>query len=135
MGLKNSSTFDFAEVVRTYLSRYGADCADALSEAIMEVSQESVKKLRQSSAAEFGRGEYSAGWTRTLEKGRMRTVATVHGKKPTYSLAHLLENGHVTKNGTGRTFDRTPAHPHIVDVAQWAEDEAINRTIEKLEAL
>lgn len=134
MALVNSSTFNFRNVVQQYLTRYGADCADALSEAITEVSKESVKRLKQSSAAAFGSGEYAAGWTRTLEKGRMRTVATVHGKKPTYSLAHLLENGHVTKNGTHRTFRSTPAHPHIAEVAQWAEDEAVNRTIEKLEA-
>lgn len=135
MAVRNSSSFDFAEGVQTYLQRYGVQCADALSEAITEVSNDAVKKLRQESAAKFGKGDYSQGWTRTLERGRMRTVATVHGKKPTYRLAHLLEYGHVSSNGTGRTFGSVAGREHIAGVAQWAQDEAIDRTIQKLEAV
>lgn len=135
MGVRNSSTFDFAEIVDRYLREYGVSCMDAVSEAITEVSGESVKKLRAESAAMFGRGEYSQGWTRTLERGRMRTVATVHGKKPTYALAHLLEHGHVSRNGTGRSFGNVPGREHIAKVAQWAEDETVDRAIQKLEAI
>ena len=131
----NSSTFDFSDVVRTYLARYGALCADAMWDACVEVANESVKKLRQASAAQFGKGDYSKGWTRTLDKARYVRVATVHGRKPTYALAHLLEHGHVTRNGTNRTYAPTPAHPHIAEVEAWAIDEAINRTIEKLEGV
>lgn len=135
MAVRNSSTFDFAEIVQGYLQRYGVECADALSEAITEVSAESVKKLRQESAAKFGKGDYASGWTRTLERGRMQTVATVHGKKPTYRLAHLLENGHVSSNGTGRTFGTVPGREHIAGVAEWAADETVDRIVQKMEAL
>ena len=133
MAVVNSSTFNFAEVVNKFLVQYGYEVMDDVFEAIDEVSKEAVKRLRTESRAQFGSGDYANGWTRTLEKGRLRVYATVHGKKPTYQLAHLLEHGHVTRNGTGRTFKPTPAHIHIEPVATWAADEAVDRAVSKLE--
>ena len=101
MAVVNSSTFDFAEVARKFLDDYEVDVFTEVSEAIDEVSKEAVRKLRATSRATFGNGDYAKKWKRTLERGRVRTVAIVHGDKPTYALAHLLEHGHVTRNGTG----------------------------------
>lgn len=129
------SAVNFAATVERYLNQYGAAALDAVSEAVEEVSTEAVKKLRTESAAAYGSGEYSKGWTRTVERGRMTTTAIVHGKKPTYRLAHLLEYGHVSKNGTGRTFGTVPGRAHIEPVATWAAEEAADRIINKLEAI
>lgn len=131
----SSSKFNFAEVVNKYLTQYGQAATGAMFEAIDEVSKEAVKKLKASSRAQFGSGDYAKGWTRKIERGRVNVYATVYGNKPTYALAHLLEYGHVTRNGTGRTFPRTPAYPHIQEVEEWAIDEAIDRTIEKAEGI
>ncbi len=135
INIRSSSRFDFEDIYDTYLVRYGVQCLDAVEEAIVEVSQEAVKKLRAESAAQFGRGEYSQGWTRTVERGRLRRIAIVHGKKPTYALAHLLEHGHVSRNGTGRSYGNVKGRIHIEPVAEWAADEAIDRAIQKLEAI
>lgn len=136
MGMINTARFDFEETVRKYLSRYGALCADALSEAIIETANDSVKDLRKRSRGLFkGTGKYAAGWTRTLEKGRMKVVATVHGKKPTYALAHLLEHGHPIKDGRGRTVGAADPYPHIEEVERWARDEVVDRFIEKVEGI
>ena len=133
MAVVNTSTFNFAEVISKFLGHYEIDVMTEVTEAIDEVSKEAVKRLKAESRAQFGSGPYASGWTRTIEHGRLRVYATVHGKKPTYRLAHLLEHGHVTRNGTGRTFDDTPAHPHIEAVATWAADEAVDRAVSKLE--
>ena len=133
MAVVNSSTFNFAEITKHILDNYNNDVFYEVSEAIDEVSKEAVTKLKKESRAEFGNGDYSKGWTRKLEKGRLRVMATVYGKKPTAQLAHLLEKGHVTRNGTGRTFKPTPAHEHIKPVSDWAQDEALDRAISKLE--
>ena len=133
MAVVNSSTFNFAEVTKHILDNYNNDVFYEVSEAIDEVSKEAVTRLKKESRAEFGNGEYAKGWTRKLEKGRLRVTAIVYGNKPTYQLAHLLEKGHVTRNGTGRTFRPTPAHPHIQQVSDWAQDEALDRAISKLE--
>lgn len=133
MAKVNSSTFNFAEVTKHILDNYNNDVFYEVSEAIDEVSKEAVTRLKKESRAEFGNGEYAKGWARKLEKGRLRVTAVVYGKKQTYQLAHLLEKGHVTRNGTGRTYRPTPAHPHIQQVSDWAQDEALDRAISKLE--
>ena len=133
MAKVNSSTFNFAEITKHILDNYNNDVFYEVSEAIDEVSKEAVTGLKKESRAEFGKGEYAKGWARKMEKGRLRVTAIVYGKKPTYQLAHLLEKGHVTRNGTGRTYRPTPAHPHIQQVSDWAQDEALDRAISKLE--
>lgn len=133
MAKVNSSTFNFAEITKHILDNYNNDVFYEVSEAIDEVSKEAVTRLKKESRAEFGKGEYAKGWARKMEKGRLRVTAIVYGKKPTYQLAHLLEKGHVTRNGTGRTYRPTPAHPHIQQVSDWAQNEALDRAISKLE--
>ena len=133
MAVVNSSTFNFAEITKHILDNYNNDVFYEVSEAIDEVSKEAVTRLKKESRAEFGKGEYAKGWARKMEKGRLRVTAIVYGKKPTYQLAHLLEKGHVTRNGTGRTYRPTPAHPHIQQVSDWAQDGALDRAISKLE--
>jgi len=49
-----------------------------------------------------------------VEKGRLSTTVTIYNDHP--ALPHLLEYGHVTRNGTGRTYAPTPAHAHIAPV-------------------
>lgn len=133
MAMVHTSAFNFYDVVRKFLDDYNVDVYTEVEEAIDEVSKEAVQKLRAESRAAFGKGEYASGWARKLEKKRIRVTATVYGKKPTSSLAHLLEHGHVTRNGTGRTYKPTPAHIHIEPVEQWAVNEAVDRAVSKLE--
>ena len=134
MATINSSSFNFQETVRKFLDDYDNDVYAEVSEAIEEVAKEAAQKLKKASRAEFrGKGDYAKGWAVKMEKGRLKAAAIVYGKKPTYALAHLLEFGHVTRNGTGRTFPRTPAHEHIAPINDWAQDEAVNRAVSKLE--
>lgn len=130
------AAINFREAVQQVLANYGDDAMAIVVESIDEVSKEAVKRLKASSRQKVGgTGEYSKGWTRTVEKGRLVAVATVHGKKPTYQLAHLLEHGHATRNGTGRSFPDTPGREHIKPVNDWAQDETMERIMEKLEDL
>ena len=128
MAVVNSSTFNFEEIVSRMLKDYGYEVMDEVYEALSEVSKEAVKKLQNESAQKFGKGEYSQGWTRTLEKKRLQSYTTVHGKKPTYALAHLLEHGHALRNG-----ERSRAFIHIQPVNDWAQDEVMERIVSKLE--
>ncbi len=130
----NISALDLRDVVRDYLEEYGMEALDVVSGEIEGVAKESVKRLKNASK-QFKGTDYAKGWAKKVEKGRLSSVATVYGKKPTYSIAHLLEHGHVTRNGTGRTFPPTPGHEHIAPVNDWAQEEIVDRIKEKLEDL
>lgn len=131
----NSNRFDFREVVGKYLTRYGADAAEAVTKAVDEVGTEAVKRLRRESP--IGRtGKYARGWKKKTETGRMRVGCTIYGGKNTYPLAHLLEHGHkVGGYLQGKGKDKTDPITHIAPVEEWAIDEVQDRIIEKLEGL
>lgn len=131
----SSSKFNLHEIVDGYFKSYQTEVWEELFKATGEVAKEAAKRLKDESRAKFGNGPYAKGWTYKIEKGRVKVGATVYGQHNTYEIAHLLENGHVTRNGTGRTFKDTPGHVHIEPVAQWAADETVERTIQSLERL
>ena len=93
----------------------------------MEVAEKFAKKgaqaLRQESREKFGKGRhsfYANGWKSHTERVRshkygIRLYSTIYNNNEP-SIAHLLEHGHVTRNGTGRVYGRTPGHEHIAPV-------------------
>lgn len=137
MALVNSSRFTLDEgiqwAVKKYLQDYNGDIIEEVSKVTTEVARESVKKLKAASPKESGK--YARGWTYKLDKGRMTHGATIYGKSGTYQLAHLLEFGHVSRNGTHRDYGTVKAVPHIKTVEEWAVGEVVDRTIERLSSL
>ena len=122
MAVINANRFNFAEVVNKYLLTYKQECVTAMTSAITQTARETAKMLRETSPVDPNSkksGAYAKGWTYKLDKGRLRTGAVIYGKKGTYNLAHLLEYGHVLRNG-GRTVGEASARPHIHKVEQWA---------------
>ena len=111
--------------VRDILKEYSVDVTQAAGEAIEEVAKEAVKKLKKTSPRLTGK--YAAGWTCEVKKGTVTNSATVYGKKNTYPLAHLLENGHA-KRGGGRVAPIV----HIKPVEEWAVSEVEKRIREKV---
>ena len=129
----NSNRFDFSDVVRKQLTRFGTETAEAMFEAVDEVGTEAVKKLRSSSPV--GRtGKYAKGWKKKTDRGRLRVGCTVYGGKDTYPLAHLLEHGHrIGGYLKGKGKDRADPITHIAPVEEWAVDEVQDRIIRKME--
>lgn len=127
-----SSSTDFYDAVRSVLDEVTNNVVPIMDDVTVDVAKDAVKRLKATSPKDSG--EYAKGWAYKKEAGRLRTTTIVYGKDGTYQLAHLLEYGHVTRNGTGRTdFRDTPAHPHVKAVADWCQDEAPKRMFNKLE--
>lgn len=137
MGIVNSSRINLKEgvdwAVKKFIEQYNADVVEEMYNVVPEVARDTAKRLRQESPK--GPKGYSKGWTSKIEKGRLRIGATIYGKHGTYQLAHLLEHGHATRNGTGRVFPSTPAKVHIAPVNEWANDELVDRVIERLNSI
>lgn len=99
------------------LNEYGDDIKANLDTITKKSGAEGAKALRRKSREVFQSkdGEYAKGWKYEFRKTRRYAKTTVFNEH--YSLPHLLEHGHVSRNGTGRTFGQVPGREHIQPVA------------------
>lgn len=99
--------------IQKILEQYVDEVERTSAECVKKVAQKGAKALRSASPRQSG--QYASGWSTKTEISRTDAVSIIYNKaKP--GLPHLLEHGHVTRNGTGRTFGRTPAHEHIAPI-------------------
>lgn len=126
MAKKKVKPIDLDATVHDLLHEYGSAVFGVLKDSVKEVSEEATEKLQSVSTFAPGghpSGDYSASWIyEDVPTGRLTTKTVIHNAEH-YRLTHLLENGHVSRNGTGRTFGRVPAYPHIAPVNDWANAE------------
>lgn len=130
---KRIKPVDLDATVKDLLEKYGSQVYDVLKDCVKEVSDEAVEKLQSvSSFAPGGHpsGAYSRSWKHEdVKVGRLATRKIIHNEEH-YRLTHLLEKGHVSSNGTHRTFGRVAAYPHIAPVNDWANEE-LPRLVER----
>lgn len=106
-----------------------------VDEAVGEIAKESQKQLRATTGAAGSNvwKKYPTGWTTKSTRRKGYRKEEVWNSRY-YRLTHLLENGHVIKNGTGRTYGRTRSFEHIGpinDEAQEKLEEKIREAIEE----
>lgn len=136
---KKIGAVNLEKEIKEILKEYGDDVYSALNDAVDDVSLEGTQKLRSVSKFAPDRqpsGEYSGSWVydNELKSLRYKTRRVIHNEDH-YRLTHLLEKGHVIRNGTQRTFGRAPAYPHIEPVDNWIRDElpkTVKGMIEKI---
>lgn len=131
---KKISPVDLSNAIAEILNEYGDEVYDVMEECIDSVSEEAKDRLK--SANHFRKeasGTYAGSWINEKLQGKPLTVArAVHNEKH-YRLTHLLEKGHVIKNGTGREYGHTSAFPHIGPVNDWANKELVAMVERKLQ--
>ena len=109
------------------LDSYSKEVRRATNNSQDKVAKECVQKLKNTSPKKTG--SYAKGWAVKRSKGKSGIVdVTVHNKTD-YQLTHLLENGHIIRNGKGE-YGRYNGVKHISPVADWASD-AVPQEIER----
>lgn len=100
------------------LAEYADDAAEALKAECKQVAKETTQELRQTSPQKTG--EYAKGWRSKTEYESREDIRIIvyNGKKP--QLGHLLEFGHVCRNGTRRVFGQIQGRAHIAVAEQHA---------------
>ncbi len=122
MAKKTVKPINLDAAISEVLEQYGSAVFDVLKGSVKEVSEEATQKLRDTSPEKSG--NYAKAWTYDeVPVKRYQTKTVVHVEAPHYRLTHLLEKGHVSRNGTGRTFGKVKAYPHIAPVNDWANEE------------
>lgn len=129
------TTKNLASEILAELETYTESVSEAADRAVGEVAKEAQKKLKATRSAQDSNiwRKYPLGWTIKSKKKKGHRKEIVWNARH-YRLTHLLENGHVIKNGTGRTYGRTRSFEHIGPVNKEAQEkleQAIMEAIEK----
>lgn len=143
---------EFADVL-TEFAKFGLDeKKQAVNDGMKKIAREAKKEVESKSRvsdkeyngniddykgskrfAKENSKHYKDSWTTSTTEENGDLTVTVHNKK--FQLVHLLENGHLTRKGTGRIVgtgkERTKAYKHVEPVQQHAE-EKVNALLEEI---
>lgn len=123
---------NFAAEVGKILSKYEEEISDSLGEITQDVAKAGATAIKNEANEKFKdvhlkKGRYGSGWTTTITKDtRLNKVVTIHNAKYP-GLPHLLENGHLNRNGS-----RTPGRPHIAPVEDQIAEKFEKEVVTKL---
>ena len=107
------------------LEDYSKEVREILDEEIEKTSDDLVADLKRDSPKKTGK--YAKSWTSKKTVTETNKVKTVYNEKG--QLTHLLEHGHMTRNGK----TRTKAFPHILKNEEKANALLLKRISERLE--
>ena len=119
-----------ADAVNEILAEYSDSIYENLDEITQRIGKKGVEAVKSASSDTFKGKNYASGWGMTVEKNRLYTTVIIHNKKQA-GLAHLLENGHVKANGTGR-YGFWEGREHILPVEEKLVDEYESEVIQSL---
>jgi hypothetical protein len=112
---------ELAGAVDQILEEYGNQALSAIMKAAPRAARKARTALKETSPVGSHSRHYNAGWTVQTQGARsgLGIRVVVHNKtKP--GLTHLLEHGHVLRNG-----GRASARPHIAAVNDAAQKQFI----------
>ena len=117
MSTRKVDASGFSEALAAELKKYAAATAEEIKESANTAAKYCLAEVKSNiSEAGIGKGakgDYARSWkVKKTSENATGIVYTIYSTKP--GLPHLLENGHVIKNQTGKVIGkRAPARPHI----------------------
>ena len=110
------------QAIRESLETYNANISRAVNESLKDVADKTAETLKKGGSYKERTGKYTPDWSvtaRSTASSLQGEEYSVHNRKH-YQLTHLLEKGHVTRNGS-----RTKAYQHILPAEQAAQELAV----------
>lgn len=114
-----------AATINGILEEYATEVKTGMDDAVKEVTKAGAKAVKKSAAKKFGNGKYAKSWTFKVEVDRLGASGVIYSKKP--GLPHLLENGHLLRNG--RFWQ---GKPHIKPVEEQIEKDFEEEVIKNI---
>lgn len=134
--MKDSISPDgFVEALMEATRTMTEEVVEEIDNGLERIGAETVEELKRTSPVYKGKskklkkGDYRKKWKYLAEKERGVKTVTVYNQKG--GLTHLLEHGHLVKNGTGRVLGNASPIPHI-EIAEKHAEEKIDRLLEDL---
>lgn len=120
---------ELAGFIKEYLEEYREDIQEDVEEVTDKVTKEARDELKQTSPrGKIARNpKYYKGWSTKISKRGATKYHKVIWNKTNYQLTHLLEFGHVTRNG-----GRTKAIPHIRPIEEKYNVEFVDLVEERI---
>lgn len=114
-----------SEEIQNQLKNFGTSLNREINEGLKEVAEKTAETLRQGGPYNERSGKYTRDWDVKLRKCSYSSVTmteeyAVYNKK-NYQFTHLLEKGHVSRNGS-----RVRPFEHIKPAEELAEQMAIS---------
>lgn len=127
---KKVTVDNLQDAIASILDDYEGEIYENLDEITNKIGKKGVEALKNTSKETFSGKAYASGWAMVSEKNRLYTTVTIYNKKQP-GLAHLLENGHVKANGTGR-YGQWDGKEHIYPVEEQLIDEYESEVMQNL---
>lgn len=126
---------EFVDILADFCKKYTEEACEKVESGLNKIGQEALREVKSLSPVYKGKskkltkGKYKRGWTYSVDKSKGKIQVTVHNRQ--YQLVHLLEKGHLLKDGTGRVYSEVPPKVHIETAEKHAE-EKVNALLEGL---
>lgn len=114
------------EAIGKILTEYEGEIRKNLGAVTVAIGKKGTQALRTSSKQAYPKSEeYHKQWKYAVDTQRLYATVTIYNEKP--GLPHLLENGHLMRNGK-----RLEGRPHIAPVAEELEKTFEQEVLKKL---
>lgn len=124
---------DLAGVLAEYCREYTDDVVEKVDNGIVNIGEEALQEVKELVPVYKGKnkntvkGTYRRHFDIKIDRWRGQVKATVYVKGKHYRLTHLLENGHLNRDGTTRSKE----FPHI-SIANEHAQKKVEKLLEDL---
>lgn len=105
---KKTDIYDIASTITTWLTEYSEEVTEVAKETVDEIADGVMEEIKAHITWNDKKYSNSFALTTSFENTRNKRV-TWHVKSPHYRLTHLLEFGHITRDG----INSTRKFPHV----------------------